>query len=151
MILQIEQAGFAYDSKASAIFENINFSVARGEVLCILGPNGAGKTTLLKCLTGLLALSSGRILFDGVNISEMKRKNLAQKMAYVPQIQQSVFAFTVFDTVLMGRTPHLGFFSLPSMQDREITSQTISSLGIADLAAKYNALRDVLRAYGLMA
>jgi iron complex transport system ATP-binding protein len=136
MILEIKQASFSYHSKASYIFENINFAVDRGEVLCILGPNGVGKTTLLKCITGLLSLTGGRIFLNGLNIKELKRRDLAQKMAYVPQIHQSVFSFTVFDTVLMGRTPHLGFFSLPSRKDHEITSRTISSLGIVDLAAK---------------
>ena len=136
MILQVKQAGFCYHPKASCIFENMDFSVDSGEVLCILGPNGAGKTTLLKCITGLLGLTRGRIFFDGLSIAEIKRKDLAKKMAYVPQIHQSVFAFTVFDTVLMGRTPHLGFFSLPTRKDHAITLQTIESLGIEALATK---------------
>ena len=136
MILQVEKAGFAYDSKAAAVFKGIEFSVNRGEVLCILGPNGAGKTTLLKCITGLLSLTRGRILLDGLNIGKIKRKELAQKLAYVPQIHQPVFSFNVFDSVLMGRTPHLGFFSRPSSRDHNIAAQTISSLGLDALAAK---------------
>jgi len=61
--MQVSDASFSYDGHHN-IFENINFSVEKGDVFCILGPNGTGKTTLIKCINGLMKLSSGKILFN---------------------------------------------------------------------------------------
>ncbi len=134
MILEIINAEFKYDFTARAILKNINIKINPGKIYCILGPNGVGKTSLLKCIAGLFKLSKGKILYNGKDILSKKRINAARIMAYVPQIHYPVFAYSVFDTVLMGRTPYLGFFSFPDLKDETIAAKAIKSLGISHLA-----------------
>ena len=64
-ILEVNNISFSYED--NLIFENISFSIKRGDVLCILGPNGTGKTTLIKCLNGLHDIDSGEILINFQN------------------------------------------------------------------------------------
>ncbi len=96
------------------IFQDINLSVGKGEVLCILGPNGTGKTTLIKCLNCLLRLNSGNIFLSGEDIYSFNKTDLARQIGYIPQGHSPVFPFTVLDVVLMGRAPHLDSMSSPS-------------------------------------
>lgn len=135
MGLEIKNAAFAYD-KERPTFENISFSVSRGEVMCLLGPNGAGKSTLIRCLNRLLALSSGTVFLDGQNVSQLSRQQIARKIAYVPQSHIPAFPYTVFNVVLMGRTAHHGFLSSPGKRDKVIAQQALESLGIAYLENK---------------
>jgi len=136
MILEINDAGFAYESTGRTVFEHVNLSVSAGEILCILGPNGVGKTSLLKCISGLLKPAQGRILCKGKDIQTLNRSIAARIISYVPQMHNPVFAYTVFDTVLMGRTPYLGYFSFPDSKDEKIAQNAIDSLGIGHLADK---------------
>jgi iron complex transport system ATP-binding protein len=136
MILEINDAGFAYENAAASVFENVRMSVESGKVLCILGPNGVGKTSLLKCIAGLLPLTSGTIRCKGKKLSRLKQNQIAQVMAYVPQIHYPVFSYSVFETVLMGRTPFLGFFSFPEPKDEQVAVSAIEALGITHLSNK---------------
>ena len=63
-LIEVKNISFSYDEDSPKIFENINFNVNRGDVLCILGPNGTGKTTLIKCLNGLHEIDEGEILLN---------------------------------------------------------------------------------------
>lgn len=75
-----------------------------------MGPNGSGKTTLIRCLDRILH-PSGSILIDGKHIRDLGRKELAEIIGYVPQIGAKIAAASVFDVVMMGRTPHMGWQS----------------------------------------
>jgi iron complex transport system ATP-binding protein len=134
MILEVKHAEFKYKLSKKPVFKDINISVDSGEIFCILGPNGVGKTSLLKCISGLLPLSKGKILCRGTDIQRMKRIQTARIIAYVPQIHYPVFAYSVLDMVLMGRTPYLGYFSFPDPNDEQIARNAIESLGISDLS-----------------
>ena len=136
MILEVKQAGFKYETSDTIVFKNISLSIAPGEIFCILGPNGVGKTSLLKCIAGLLRLSSGNILCRGKDTLKMTSIQSAKIMAYVPQIHYPVFAYSVFDTVLMGRTPYLGYFSFPDPKDEDIAEKAIDVMGIHHLRDK---------------
>ena len=133
MILTIEQGGFAYRSDKT-IFTDVNFSVSSGEILSILGPNGAGKTTLLRCITGMLRWKTGRSLLDGEDIRTMPERKLWRRMAYVPQAKTASSAYTCFETVLLGRSSHLGAFSTPKKEDLEKAKEVMELLGIFHLA-----------------
>ncbi|EFM21990.1 hypothetical protein HMPREF9166_2346 [Selenomonas sp. oral taxon 149 str. 67H29BP] len=111
MLLELKSVSCGYGEKA--IFQDISFSVARGETLCLLGPNGVGKTTLLKTILGLLPPMAGEILLSGENISAWTVEERARRIAYVPQMHTPPFPFTVHDVVVMGRAAHISSFGIP--------------------------------------
>jgi iron complex transport system ATP-binding protein len=118
------------------VLREATFSVSRGELWAILGPNGAGKSTLLKACLRLISASSGRILLLGRSVELWGRKELARKVAWVPQDLESVGGFTALEVVLMGRSPHLSFWSLPSRLDETLALSLMRELGIMHLAAR---------------
>ena len=135
MTIDVRNAAFSY-RKESNVFDALNFSVSSPGVFCLLGPNGCGKTTLLKCLAGLLKLKSGEIRLQGQGIASLKRSVIASIIGYIPQEHSYSFAYSVFDIVLMGRTPHLHMFSAPSRKDYALAAECLERVGIAHLENK---------------
>lgn len=117
----------------NTLFKNLSFELEKGETLAILGPNGAGKTTLLRCLMGFLKLKSGTVLIDGVDHDGGR---FWRHVSYVPQARQCVFGYSVFDMVMMGRTPYIGLGRLPAQEDRDIAMATLEGLSLGALAEK---------------
>ena len=118
------------------LLTNVDFTLQKGEILCVLGRNGAGKTTLFKTLLGLLPKLSGEVLIDGIPLNPLTPKQLAQKIAYIPQARKIDFAFTAFEVVLFGRTPHLPYFGFPTEKDKAIATNTMQQIGILHLKNK---------------
>jgi iron complex transport system ATP-binding protein len=130
-LVEVKNAVFAYGSEN--IFEDINFQLNKGEVLCLLGPNGCGKTTLLDCILGLLRLKSGDIFLNDKNINDLKTHQIARSIAYVPQMHQKTFPYRVIDVVLMGRASYTTLFSSPSSEDIDIAENALEQVGIIKL------------------
>lgn len=130
--IQVKNATFSYGKKS--VFKEINFYIKQGQVYCILGPNGCGKTTLISCVLGLLKLNEGLVLIDGINIDSIKPKNIAEKVAYVPQVHERTFPYKVKEIVLMGRAFNTTLFSVPSREDNEIALKSMAKVGILHLA-----------------
>ena len=135
MNLTVENGSFFYQ-KDAPIFRDVNFSVDPGQIMAILGPNGAGKTTLLRCITGMLKWRSGQSLLDGEPIHAMPPRKLWSKMAYVPQARSVSSAYTVLETVLLGRSSHMNLFSSPKEGDLKKALEAIELLGIGHLTDK---------------
>lgn len=130
MKLKIKDVVFSYAS--TPILKNICIELAPSEVLGIVGPNGSGKSTLIRCIDTIIKPQKGSILLDEREIKKMSRIEIARRMGYVPQASAHVFPATVFDTVLMGRRPHLGWRS--SEHDIEKVLGALKLLGIEDFA-----------------
>ena len=90
--LEVSGATFSYDGKRN-IFDDISFTVDKGDVFCILGPNGTGKSTLLRCLCNLCKLNKGRISVDGHDIAMMNQATLAKKIGFIPQVHTPTFPY----------------------------------------------------------
>lgn len=136
MKLIVSDAEFHYDPARTSGFKDVNFSLENGEVMAILGPNGCGKTTLLKCINRLIELQKGNILLDNQNIHHLSRTRIAKSIGYVPQLHQPAFPFSVLDTVLAGRSPHLGLLESPGSKDLQIAEQSLETMGIYHLKDK---------------
>jgi iron complex transport system ATP-binding protein len=133
--LQVDGLSFAHDRQRHQLL-NVSFSVQAGQVCSLLGPNGTGKTTLLRCVLGMLRPEKGRILIDGVDAAGLSPRELARRVAYVPQSSGTVFPFTTLDVAIMGRTPFLGFMSTPSAHDRDVAMAALDRMGIEHLAGR---------------
>jgi iron complex transport system ATP-binding protein len=103
-LLDCAGVGFGYDDRA--VLRDVGLAVDRGELVAIVGPNGAGKTTLVRVLAGLLRPHRGRVRVDGLDPAAPPRREIARRLAYVPQVYEVAFPFTVAEVVLMGRYPH---------------------------------------------
>jgi iron complex transport system ATP-binding protein len=118
------------------VLDDISLEVARGTIVGLLGPNGSGKTTLLRILGGTLQPVSGGVWVDGQPIARLSRRELARRVAIVPQETHSTFDFSVLDMVLMGRYPHLGPFELEGAADQEVARDALVATGTAALEAR---------------
>ena len=133
-MLGVQALDFGFPGRT--IGRDVSFTLQAGEVMCVLGPNGGGKTTLFRTLLGLLEPHAGSIRLDSSSLTTLSRAEIARRVGYVPQGHAGYFAFTVREFVLMGRTAHLGVFSVPGKQDRQVAERALESLGIAHLADK---------------
>lgn len=109
---------FAYGSKN--ILEDLSLEISKGSFVSIIGPNGSGKSTLLKNITAEITPQKGVVLLDDQDIFKIRKKDLAKTIAVVPQDTGGDFAFSVMETVLMGRMPHQKRFEGDSEKDMEI-------------------------------
>lgn len=139
-ILEITDAAFSYEDTEN-IFEDINLTVDKGDVVCILGPNGCGKTTLIKCINKLHELDNGAVYINGRNIKDISQREIAKNIGYIPQGHIPTFAFSVLDVVLMGRSPHLDFFETLGEKDYKIAENSLKKFGLYEMRDKsYTAL-----------
>ncbi|WP_292368061.1 ABC transporter ATP-binding protein [Methanoregula sp. UBA64] len=128
--LAINHLWFSYDSHE--VLRDFCLDIGDGRIVSIVGPNGSGKSTLIKCIDRLLVPSSGEILVDRSDVMKMSRIELAQNIAYVPQNSLRVFPNSVFDVVLMGRRPYLGWRG--GTRDEQVVWEMLQLLGLEDLA-----------------
>ncbi len=110
------------------VVQNVSLDFVPGQVTVLLGPNGSGKSTLLKAALGLLEASSGEILYDGVNLRCMKRKEIARKAAFLTQ-SRNIPVIQAFCMVLHGRFPYLSYPRQYSKRDYEIVHQVMEATG----------------------
>lgn len=128
--IDIEDLGVSYGD--TCIWKNINLTLSEPGLVSILGPNGVGKSTLMYTINKILEPTEGRVLIDGEDVEEMPFKDIAKKVAYVPQSSGETFAMTVMDTVLMGRYPHSGY--TVTKEDLEIAADCLMKVHMGDYA-----------------
>jgi len=124
-MIKLKNASLGYDHRA--ILNDVSLEAVPGKVLGLIGPNGSGKSTLIKGMTRLIKLFSGHVLLDGRDIMTYKREQLACLIATVPQNPVLPEAFTAFEVVLMGRTPHLGLLRYEGKRDVAIAWQAMEA------------------------
>jgi len=120
---------------ATVALDDVSVSVPAGGWTALIGPNGAGKTTLLRSVAGLIR-PAGEIRLADRPASGLSHRQRARLVAYVPQHPQLPPEMTGLDYVLLGRTPHLGYFAVESDADRRICLDLLDRLELADMAGR---------------
>lgn len=115
---------------------DVTLSLHRGESVALAGPNGSGKTTLMRLLTGALRPSTGSVALDGSEVRRLGARELARRVAVVPQHLDPHLLFTVREIVAMGRTSYIGLFGAPSQTDREAVDRALDATRTAELARR---------------
>lgn len=133
-IIEAGNIKFSYDSQP--VMENLSFAVDEGQMVAVIGPNGSGKTTLLKIINGTLRPDSGRMLVDGQETSRWSRKDIARKVAIVPQETSLIFPFYAEEIVLMGRFPHLGRYRFEDNKDYTIVHDAMERTDTVSFATR---------------
>jgi len=135
-MLKIERLSVSYGTRR--VLQDVSLEINSGEVVALIGPNGAGKSTLVRAVSGVIPVVSGKIHCNDINrplinliaLSPIQR---ARSLAVVPQAVSLPPAFTVWETVLMGRTPHLNFLGQVSAKDEEIARLALQKVDALDL------------------
>ncbi|MCL2653443.1 MAG: ABC transporter ATP-binding protein [Propionibacteriaceae bacterium] len=132
MTLEVKNLNYFYGRHQ--VLKDVNLTATEGQCVCLLGANGAGKTTLFRCVLGLLTGYRGDILLDGDNCRELSVRELARRIAYVPQAHSPAFNYSVFDTVLMGTSVLTDVLRTPGEAEGDVAWKMLETLQIADLA-----------------
>lgn len=115
--ISAEAIAIAYDKKS--IIDGLSLHIPQGQITTIIGANGCGKSTLLKGLTRLLPVSKGAVYLDGQSIATLATKEVAKKIALLPQVQEATDGTTVYELISYGRFPHQSYLGKLSQADKE--------------------------------
>jgi iron complex transport system ATP-binding protein len=129
-MLELRGVAFAYGDRA--VLGGVSLILRPGRVVGLLGPNGAGKSTLVRLAAGLLRPGRGSVLLDGRDVTAWPRREVARRVAFLPQEGVMPPAFTGQEIVLMGRTPHLGWLAAEGRADFAAVER---AMRMADAAA----------------
>src|SRR4051812_42631287 len=119
MMLGADNLDAGYPHVAELVLHGLNLSVAEGEVVALVGPNGSGKSTLLRALGRILKPRGGAVLLEGRSLASLPTREVAQKLALLPQGPTLSNDLSVQELVWMGRSPHQGWLGLPNAGDKE--------------------------------
>jgi iron complex transport system ATP-binding protein len=134
-MLRIEGLSTSYGPRQ--VLHAISLDVQAGEVLALIGPNGAGKSTLIRAVSGVIPSQGGKVGINGENLLTLTPMRRARLLAVVPQAISLPPAFTVWETVLLGRTPYLNFLGKVSSRDEEIARTALKKVDAFDLSDRH--------------
>lgn len=133
-MLDVRELTIAYGSQT--VLHAVSFHLPPGKILAVIGPNGAGKSTLIRALSGVVPVEPGAVWVQGSDLSGLSTQERARRIAVVPQAIALPPAFTAWETVLIGRTPHLGWLGNTSAHDEEITRAAMVRTHTLELAER---------------
>jgi iron complex transport system ATP-binding protein len=116
------------------VLSDVSLTIHPGEILALVGPNGVGKSTLIRAVSGINLNLSGQVRVGGQDITRLSAQQRARFMAVVPQARELPGAFSVYQTVLLGRTPYLSWLGKAGMQDHAIVRLSLEQTALADMA-----------------
>lgn len=136
-VLEADNIYFRYNSEINEYnIEAVSARINDGEFVAVLGPNGAGKSTFIKLLSGVLKPEKGIINLNGKKLSEYGRREVARNISFVPQSSGTAYPFSVFEIVMMGRSPYLNLWGREKPEDVAIVKEALNLVGIYNLRNK---------------
>lgn len=130
--LSLTDAGIRIDERW--LVRHVSLSLAPGRLTALAGPNGSGKSTLLRLVSGLWTPTEGKVELKGRPLRSYARRELARRIAIVPQDTHLSFAFTVRETVAMGRHAHVSRFAREGPSDRQAIDEAMSRADVSHLS-----------------
>ncbi len=134
LIFQKVTAGYPHGDD---VLRHVSLHAQPGEVLALVGPNGAGKSTVLRVASGVLPTRHGQVTIDGDNVTALRGKELARRVAVVPQQMDVPFTMTVRELVGLGRTPHLRLLLGAGRGDREAVEWALEVTSAGEFAGRF--------------
>ena len=133
-MVKIRIRGLEFSYNSIPALKDVTIDIHESEIVAIVGPNGSGKSTLLKCIDRILKPQKGGILINGKDVKDFSQIEIARTVGYVPQSVKQFFPATVFEVVLMGRRPYLGWRC--SKRDIEKVFEVLKILNIENIAMR---------------
>lgn len=121
---------------SATVLDDVSVEVSEGAWVALIGPNGAGKTTLLRVIAGLCPVEAGQVVLNGRDVARMRARERARSLAYVAQDPVIPPGVSVADYVMLGRNPHIGFFSIERDQDRAVVASVFDRLELNAFATR---------------
>ena len=131
--MSVRTENLSFSAEEKKILKSISIECGDGLLYGVAGPNGSGKTTLLRLLSKLLLPEAGEVFIDGEKMDLLSDRERAKKVSLVPQIFQAEHSFSVEETVMMGRYPHLSFLENPDAKDEEMVEVALEKTGLLSL------------------
>ena len=131
-MLKIQDLSVYYGKRQ--VLHEVGLEVRSGEVVALIGPNGAGKSTLIRAVSGVIPIRGGRVEVNGTDISILSSIQRARQISVVPQAVSLPPAFTVWETVLLGRTPYLNFLGQTSVTDEALARHALEQVDMLQLS-----------------
>jgi len=129
-LLRAHNVSFAYTERP--VLQDVTLTLSPGEILTLIGPNGSGKSTLLRALLGHLH-ARGEIQWEDRPLHSWKRRDLARRIAYLPQSPTYDIDHRVIDVLRLGRAPYWSAFGLESTHDADVIDRVARELALSDL------------------
>ena len=126
----LECAGLDVEVAGRRLVTALSFTTRPGRFVALLGQNGAGKTLTLHTLAGLRPASAGTVTLDGRPLAEWSPPERARRLSLLPQAMEDPFPVTVLETALVGRHPHIGFWSWESARDVAIARDCLAQVDL---------------------
>ncbi|MFO1444464.1 ABC transporter ATP-binding protein [Bacillus sp. Bva_UNVM-123] len=130
-ILTVDQVAVGYPN--AMIIDGLSVTIPERQITTIIGPNGCGKSTLLKAISRILKTQKGAVYLDGRAIQQLHTKEIAKKMAILPQTAEAPPGLTIFELVSYGRFPHQRGFGTLKKEDFDHIHWAIEVTGLTDL------------------
>ncbi|HWC30818.1 MAG TPA: ABC transporter ATP-binding protein [Dehalococcoidia bacterium] len=134
--LYTEELIAGYPASESLVLRGVTLEVRAGEIVALVGPNGSGKSTMLRALARVLAPRRGVVYLEGKSMREWPTREVARKLALLPQGPTLAADLTVEELVTLGRSPHQGLLGLPTREDSDAVQRAIEETDIGSMARR---------------
>ena len=118
------------------LLAELSFELRAGEFIAVLGRNGCGKSLTLHTLAGLRTAAAGTVALEGRGLSQLRRADIARRLAFLPQDREDSLPLSVFEAALLGRHPHIGWLRSESAGDVQIVNDALARMDVAGIAER---------------